>query len=407
MAIDAKTLMFMSLAIAVIAGIALIAEGRTIRERAQSIWGLGFLTIALGCGLTPLRNGVSFQIGVWLADGMLIVAHMLFLAGCARFVRRPLHPAAWCILLPWIPLMLMPAGPSRTIAFSVINATLVGMLALASARMLWRHRIAEDWAPGRLAAIFGAHGLFYLSKAALAWVPGGFVDLVSLKGLIIQMSLVEGIPVETLLLLVMAASARRRHEARLISLAESDPLTGLLNRRAFDARAQAMLRDDAARAPSSSPGALMLCDLDHFKRVNDTCGHAAGDQILIAFAALLRSSLPPDAVIARYGGDEFAALLPSIGAEPLARLCERICGDFRTIPISPRARGDIPNTVTIGTAPVSPGIDLVTLLADADSAAYEAKRRGRNQVVNHGESRHPAAIRHRAQTQEEPAARVA
>lgn len=377
MGIDAKTLMLMSLAIAAIAGVALLAEGRATRERAQSIWGLGFLAVALGCALTPLRDGISFQLGVWLADGLLVVAHILFLLGNARFVGRPLPVGAWAVLLLWLPLVAWPADAGRTLAYAVVNAGLVGGLALASARMVACHKRPGDWASGRLAVIFGIHGLFYAAKAALAWVPGGFVDIVALKGLMIQLSLVEGIPVETLLLLVMAASARRRREAHLVSLAECDPLTGLLNRRAFDASARARLRESAV---DPSRGALLLCDLDHFKAVNDTCGHAAGDQILVAFADLLRASLPPEAIVARYGGDEFVALVPDIGGETLSHLGATICGRFRAACIvrSPQVPAV---TVTIGTARAAPGADLTALLADADAAAYEAKRRGRDQAI--------------------------
>ena len=224
--------------------------------------------------------------------------------------------------------------------------------------------------------IFAVHGSFYAAKAALAWVPGAFVDIVSLKGLMIQLSLVEGIPVETLLLLVMVASARRRREAQLVSLAEHDPLTGLLNRRAFDARARTELRNGVA---GSSRGAIMLCDLDHFKAVNDTCGHAIGDRVLIAFANLLRANLPDNAIIARYGGDEFVALVPDVDAEMLSDIGATICRRFRAARTAagPHAPS---TTVTIGTARIAPGADLAASLSDADAAAYEAKRRGRDQV---------------------------
>ncbi|QJU59685.1 GGDEF domain-containing protein [Sphingomonas sp. AP4-R1] len=376
MGIDAKTILFITLAIALIAGLSLLVESRATRERAQWIWGLGFLTIAAGCGLTPLRNGISFQLGVWVADGLLIAAHILFLMGSARFLRRSMPWRAWLALAAWLPLAAWPADDSQTLAFAVVNAALVAVLALATARMLWRHTDKSDWTSRRLAAIFGLHGLFYLVKAVLVWVPGGFVDIVSLKGIVIQLSLVEGIPVATLLLLVMAASARRRREAHLLSLADSDPLTGLLNRRAFDARAEAMLRGNGAAA---MPGALMLCDLDHFKRVNDTCGHAAGDEILLTFASLLRVTLPAGSLVGRYGGDEFVALLPQMDPDSLSRIGATLCARFRT---GHRPAGDrvIATTVTIGSAMVRPGATLAALLGEADAAAYEAKRRGRDQM---------------------------
>lgn len=376
MGIDAKTLMLTSLAIAVIAGIVLLAESRATRARAQWLWGLGFLTIALGCALTPLRSGISFWFGVWFADGLLIVAHLLFLFGNARFVGRPVPSLTWAALLLWLPLAGWPADAHRTLVFALVNAGSVGALALASSALLLRDGAPEDWASRRLGAVFGGHGLFYATKAVLVWVPGSFVDIVALKGVMIQLSLVEGIPVETLLLLVMMASVRRRREAQLVTLAESDPLTGLLNRRAFDDRARAALRHGVA---DSLSGALLLCDLDHFKMVNDTHGHAAGDSILVAFADLLRVSLPPGALIARYGGDEFVALIPDIGREALGHLTTTIRSGFQVGRQVAGVHG-IATSVTIGSAWTTPGTDLATLLRQADAAAYEAKRRGRDQA---------------------------
>jgi diguanylate cyclase (GGDEF)-like protein len=377
MGIDAKTLMFISLAIALIAGMALLAEGRATHERAQLIWGWGFLAVALGCAFTPLREGISFAIGVWGADGLLIVAHLFFLIGSARFVQKPMPLKAWAVLLFWLPLAVWPADAHRTFAFAVVNAALVGGLSLAAARTLLRYKTPTDWGAARLAPIFIAHGLFYSIKAGLAWVPGGFVDLVALKGLMIQLSLVEGIPAETLFLLVMVAAARRRQEAQLVFLAESDPLTGLLNRRAFDARTRVFLHECSV---DPLVGGLMLCDLDHFKTVNDTCGHGFGDQILVSFASLLRASLPANAIVARYGGDEFVALLPHVDGETLSQLGATICGRFRAscTGIGPKA---LSVTVTIGTAKIVPGKQLEALLDDADAAAYEAKRRGRDQAI--------------------------
>lgn len=376
MGIDAKTMILISLAIALIAGVSLMVESRATRERAQWLWGLGFLAITAGCGLTPLRNGISFQMGVWLADGLLITAHVLFLMGSAHYVRRPMPRLAWVVPLSWLPLAAWPADESQTLVFAVVNAALVAALALPTAVILWRHQAPDDWASRRLAVIFGLHGLFYSVKAVLVWVPGGFVDIVALKGVVIQLSLVEGIPVETLLLLVMAGSARRRREAHLVALADSDPLTGLLNRRAFDARAEELLCGDTT---DPLPRALMVCDLDHFKRVNDTHGHAAGDELLMAFAALLRATLPQGALIARYGGDEFVALLAPIDPDSLSRIGATLCARFRT-GHRPAGGRVVATTATIGSVLVRPGADLTTLLSEADAAAYEAKRRGRDQM---------------------------
>ena len=90
---------------------------------------------------------------------------------------------------------------------------------------------------------------------------------------------------------------------------EIDPLSGLFNRRGFDARVSQIL----SRPLSAYPHCVIVCDLDHFKVVNDTYGHAAGDQVILAFGRMIAGHAPPDAICARFGGEEFAIFLPSTG----------------------------------------------------------------------------------------------
>ena len=121
---------------------------------------------------------------------------------------------------------------------------------------------------------------------------------------------------DVILVNVVDLSERRRYEQRLAHLADHDVLTGLPNRRRFDA-ALAEHLDLCAR--SGPRGALLLLDLDHFKEVNDTRGHDAGDELIVSTAAVLRGSLRDTDLVARLGGDEFAILLPT----PTARAPRR------------------------------------------------------------------------------------
>ncbi|WP_201520636.1 GGDEF domain-containing protein, partial [Klebsiella oxytoca] len=135
-------------------------------------------------------------------------------------------------------------------------------------------------------------------------VPDAFINLASFRGVVIQVSLVEGVMAIMLLAMSMTGTERHRREERMAQIAARDPLTALDNRRALYLRAPALLR----QASPASPCALLLMDIDNFKQVNDLHGHDAGDRLLITLSDLIRSTLPGDALAARLGGDEFVIL---------------------------------------------------------------------------------------------------
>jgi len=160
----------------------------------------------------------------------------------------------------------------------------------------------------------------------------------------------------------------------LSRLSETDALTGLLNRRAFDAR---LAQGVANARRHGRPLSLLIADLDHFKRVNDSHGHAAGDEVLRAFAALLARESRRGDVVARTGGEEFAVIMPETQAAHAGEFAERLRAATAA---ELRARGE-PLTGSFGVAELAEGIaDAGALLDAADSALYLAKDRGRNRV---------------------------
>jgi diguanylate cyclase (GGDEF)-like protein/PAS domain S-box-containing protein len=169
-------------------------------------------------------------------------------------------------------------------------------------------------------------------------------------------------------------SERRRAEGELRRLADQDPLTGLLNRRSFRA---ALERHLAAPRAAGSEGAVLVLDLDHFKAVNDTLGHAAGDELIVGVAELLRGCLRDDDLLARLGGDEFAILLPRASADEAAGLAHRLGETLHEQPIAAGGREHRQST-SVGIAAVPPtGGTVDELLGDADLAMYDAKDAGR------------------------------
>ncbi|HEX8409453.1 MAG TPA: diguanylate cyclase, partial [Thermoanaerobaculia bacterium] len=160
-------------------------------------------------------------------------------------------------------------------------------------------------------------------------------------------------------LLLSQIAARLARASVVRELTDRDPLTGILTRGAFDARVR-------QRVMTGRPAVLALLDLDHFKTVNDTQGHAAGDRVLAVFGALLRRRLRQSDVVARYGGEEFALLVEDAGVEEALELCERLLADFTA------AEG---LTFSAGLSAMDDSFE--EAFRRADAALYEAKREGR------------------------------
>jgi len=158
-----------------------------------------------------------------------------------------------------------------------------------------------------------------------------------------------------------------------------DPLTGLYNRRFFNDALRRELQRSARRDTSM---ALLMIDLDHFKRVNDARGHEAGDRLLREVAAMLRRGVRAEDVIARYGGEEFMVLLPETGLSEGVVLAERLRMAFKELEVHHGGEPLGPLTLSVGVAarPES-GTEVEELVQAADAALYRAKREGRDRVI--------------------------
>ncbi len=170
-------------------------------------------------------------------------------------------------------------------------------------------------------------------------------------------------------------SHRKTVESRLFHAAMNDRLTGIANRRAFDSQLE--LAIDGA-GPDGF-GCVALFDLDHFKAVNDRHGHAAGGAVLRMFAELARGRMRDMDFVARFGGEEFAVILPGATAEQAGLVCDRLRVAIASVPISV-AGASISVTVSGGVARYDADATAAGVLAAADRALYEAKRSGRDRM---------------------------
>jgi len=156
-----------------------------------------------------------------------------------------------------------------------------------------------------------------------------------------------------------------------------DPLTNIYNRRAV----MELLEKEIARAKREKTALCVgMCDIDFFKKVNDTYGHQVGDVALITFTQFIINQLRSNDYLGRYGGEEFLIVAPGAKAPNHETMFERICKHIRENKI-PTEKGDIPITVSIGVAPYTGVENSDMLLAAADAALYDAKEAGRDRVV--------------------------
>jgi two-component system cell cycle response regulator len=175
----------------------------------------------------------------------------------------------------------------------------------------------------------------------------------------------------------LTARMRELDEANAViaRLACTDELTGLANRRSFN---EVFTREISAARRHGHPLALIMADLDHFKSVNDSFGHAVGDRVLKAFAAVLTTTTRVEDLSARWGGEEFVILLPHTTAAAGARMAERM----RTVFAETRCEGVTqPLSASFGVADFTEGESSASLIQRADNALMRAKQEGRNRVM--------------------------
>jgi diguanylate cyclase (GGDEF)-like protein len=177
--------------------------------------------------------------------------------------------------------------------------------------------------------------------------------------------------------LFSAVLARSEREAELARAANCDTLTGLANRQGL-----ALLETGLRRlTPLDPPCAVLMVDIDHFKRINDEHGHPAGDRVLAAVAAVLRETVRASDAVARWGGEEFVICLPRVAPATAQQLAEKLCARVQATPLVVNDKVQVRLTLSVGLTQLQPGEALEAAVERADVALYAAKRAGRNRVM--------------------------
>lgn len=349
------------------------SQARTVH--ALAIWGIAHLGGSAASSLLALRGTIPDWASIGVGNAVMIGAYGLIRSGTRAFEGRSLllwQAGAGAGL--WLAACLVPSFYASVPARVALASFLAGTFCCLAAREVWRGR-AEPLV-SRYPAI-----LLLATYTALYWVripvammqapppPGAnpmqspWLAVLCLAGMLFTLALA----------FVFMALTKERAELLQRRAADTDPLTGIASRRSFVARSEAVL------AEPGRPAALLLFDLDHFKRINDADGHAVGDGVLVGFCHTVQALLPREAVFGRMGGEEFACLLRDQDADAAMATADLIRRAVARLSLDTLPHLSI--SVSIGVAASRrDGRDLDTLLRRADMALYEAKRLGRNRV---------------------------
>jgi diguanylate cyclase (GGDEF)-like protein len=316
-----------------------------------------------------------------------------------------LLPPVYALLIP-IPLQLvLQFRVRRTLLYRRLLVGSTSALAGAAASLLFHLKVPEplegapawvvEGSPDVLVAVgcavlYTVLNTVLVAIAAHAANPGGswrevlwnkehvLLDVVELcVGVIVTIICALSLALLLLALPPVVLLQRSLMHQQLQAAARTDAKTGLLNAAAWQREADTEL-SRAQRTHDSL--ALLLIDIDHFKRVNDTHGHLIGDQVLVGVASTLCGQLRDYDVVGRFGGEEFVVLLPGADTVEACRVAERLRGRVRRLAV-PAEDGTVAVTISVGVALFRMhGEDLIELLAAADLALYRAKQSGRDRV---------------------------
>ena len=379
--LDVPTLSFVAVCIAAMLGMFLSLTWLQHRDvRALAWWGAAYLIGASSMALWSAPSQVV-RVPVELSGALTFAACGMMWHGVRLFQGRRLWPfGAFTGAIVWVGLLQTPlfaGGNSERIGLGV---AIVAAYTFAIAFELGRERRKSLFSTTKAIIVPCLHaGVFMLPLAMRVFLPGvlatGWLTVFTLEAIVYAVG-------TAFMVLVMVQDSQIRIYR---TAAATDFLTRLPNRRAFRDEAQQLC---ARQAKLGKPVAMLMFDLDHFKSINDHFGHAVGDDVLRVFAKVARTGMRGTDIVARIGGEEFAAILPA-SLETAVMVAQRVRTNFERAAATV-AGHPIGATVSIGAAAslahhsevdeADFGVTIDALMDHADGALYLAKDAGRNQV---------------------------
>lgn len=387
--LDFRTLSLTLMLFSLVFGLGMFAYSREHPKFSGiKIIGVGYFLIGGGCVLLGLRHFIHDFASIVLSNMAIVMGVVLIYRGLFNFLDISLRFERWlslALVMLLAPVLYfytfhIPDISMRIQAFSIVFAAacFIGVSGL-----LQHHEIHSRIVVKMLIAMFLLLGIFFTFRFLWAFYeapPNNFME----AGLLSALTIIAG---EFLVILSSFATiwmASDKLQDEISETARTDPLTGLYNRRAFDeccdiefSRAQRL----------DTPFVIIMCDLDHFKKVNDQHGHHVGDQVLKHFAAVLKDRIRQEDVAARFGGEEFVLLLPHSNTEQGLQIAEQLREKAAATQIKVDDAISLAISASFGVAHnYATDSTWGAVLQRADNALYAAKKQGRNRVVGSGVS---------------------
>jgi diguanylate cyclase (GGDEF)-like protein len=352
-------------------------ERQTLRTRELQVLASGYSTLALGCLLAQMRGVLPGALGHAVSNLVIVSGYLLVLHGVALLNDRQYRAFSFGVLA-LVALAWGIVGRHWEDGFwSYVTAFPIALICAATALEMRRSEKLRELRSWRVViALTALHALVYAGRSTVLPAVAMLYDP-SIATLAAKLTMYEGVLYSVGLPMALLALIREEAHEHLLRASHSDFLTGLGNRRWFFERGECLVQ----AAGADRPLALLAFDLDHFKAINDRHGHATGDEVLKLFAQTLRAVAGRETVLARIGGEEFAALLPGHTGAHAKSIGQDVARRFAQGALEPEGT-DIEATVSIGVAACGrDGTSLAELLSAADRALYIAKAQGRNRVV--------------------------
>ncbi|MBT0670930.1 GGDEF domain-containing protein [Novosphingobium profundi] len=380
MQVDLYTLYFLAIGTLLLSAAMTLSErhARPQRSRELRLFAAGYATLAAGCVFALARTRLPGNFGAPLANLVMIGGYLLLLQGAARLGGRDRRATALAVYALVAGAWIL-AGPGRQVLlWNYLSALPIAFVSALTAREIACNAALRGLRSRRIALAFVlVHALFYAGRALLLPV---LVERFgsALLPLSSNLTMYEGVLYSVGLPMGLLALLREETHGELLAGTYSDYLTKLGNRRCFFEQGERTIRAN----PAGARVFLLAFDLDHFKAINDRFGHATGDEVLKVFARVAQARIGDRALLARLGGEEFAALLPCTDEVEAAALAQDVVSGFAEAVRAREAGPDLAATVSVGLAELgADGAELAALLSAADAALYRAKSEGRNRVM--------------------------
>lgn len=347
------------------------------RSKELRMLAAGYATLGAGCAVAAFRIELLGAAGAAISNLVILGGYLLVLHGVAMFNRRRYLASSIGLLLLMALTWAVAGVRWQAAVWLYVSAVPIALASAMTSFELMRSDGMPAVQSRRVAVVVTAiHALFYIARAfVLPWlVPLFGSRIVAIAS---QITMYEGILYSVILPMTLLRLTREEIHGELLQESRTDYLTRLGNRKLFFEDGERVVSDYAMHR---RPVTLLAFDLDHFKRINDRYGHKTGDEVLRSFADTARLVTGADAILARIGGEEFAALLPGSDSHRAKEIGETIANQFAMT--SHSANGDrIRATVSIGLAESGPATaSLAELLSLADQALYRAKSLGGNRL---------------------------